>query len=156
MSTCSPCAIDTSLAALTLLHQGIASSDACIFIDLVELYQDRTVIVVFSLLILEISFVVLAEPYRHVFFISHVQINQHFLMTLAVNANRSVDVFGSIEANGCILEVREDIFFLDFDFSSALLLVVQEIERAIWTNDGVVVIFVDGLQVKHLSVLQII
>lgn len=128
MSTCSPSAIDTSLAALTLLNQSVASSDACIFIDLVELYQDRTVIVVFSLLIFEISFVVLAEPYRHVFFISHVQVNQHLFMTLAINTNGGIDVFGSIKANGCILEVREDIFFLNFDFSSALLLVVQEIE----------------------------
>lgn len=81
-----------------------------------------------SLLILEISFVILIESYRHIFFISHVKINQDLFMTLAINASGGVDVFRTVEANSCVLEMREDVFFLDFDLASALLLVVQEIE----------------------------
>lgn len=77
-------------------------------------------------------------------------------MALAVDADGGVDVFGPIEAYGCVLEVREDVFFLDLDLASALLLVVQEVEGTVRTDDGVVVILVDGLQVKHLSVLQIV
>lgn len=98
-----------------------------------------------SLLILEIPLVILIEPYRYIFFIFHVKIDQHLFMALAIDANGGIDIFRAIEAYSCILEMREDVFFFYFDFASALLLVVQEIEGTIRTNDRVIVVLVNGL-----------
>lgn len=77
-------------------------------------------------------------------------------MTLAVDCKSSVGIAWLIESNDSVLEMSEDIFLLYFYFASSLLLIVVKDVRTVRTYYGVVLIFVDLLQVEYLPILQIL
>lgn len=102
--------------------------NSCVFIDLVQLNKDRTILIVQSLLLAEISFVKLVESNRHFLLLVNSQLEQHFLSTLAIHSNPGVHIILLIKTNNCELKMREDIFFFDLDLSPSLLLILLKLE----------------------------
>lgn len=127
----------------------------CVFVDLVKFNKYRTVLIIQSFLLVEISFVKLIEPNRHLLLPVNCQREQHFLSALAFHSNPSVDIILLIKPNNCKLKMREDVLFFDLHFSPPLLLIILKLEQTIRTDDGIIIILIDVFKVKHLSILQV-
>lgn len=74
-----------------------------------------------------------------------IEFDDDFLMAPALDGKSGIHISWLIVTNDSILEMCEDIFFLDFDLSSMLLMIIIEGEIAVWTDDGIVILGIDVL-----------
>lgn len=151
--TNSPRAVPAARASLAFLNELVFSTHAGSLIDLVKLDEDRTVIINFPLLFLQISLVQLVEPNRNLLPLLNIQLNDDLLSTFAINFQTLVHISRSVEADYCVLEMGEDILLLDFNLASSLLLVVIESIRTVWTYDRILILWTDIFQIEDLPIL---
>lgn len=139
-----------------MIHKRVLALHPCALINLVELNKYRTVLIIQPLFFAQISLVKLVEPNRDFLLPVDGQREEHFFSALAIHSKPRVHVILLVKTNDCELKMGEDVLFFDLDLSPSLLLVVLELEGAVGTDDGVVVVLADVLEVKHLPVFQVL
>lgn len=98
----------------------------------------------------------MVKPDRNILLLLDIQLNNQLFSTLTVDFEALIHISRSVEADDCVLEMSEDVLLFNFNLASSLLLVVIESIMTIWTNNRILILWTNILEVENLTILEVI